>query len=63
MEIYIFKNVIEKGDEKLRFIIIEDRGPNVLVKEITLFNDSNIPPTFVYSKKDLESCETGLPKK
>ena len=58
MEIYKFKKVIEKGDEKLRFIIIEDRGPNVLVKEITLFNDRNIPPTFVYPKKDLEPCGT-----
>jgi hypothetical protein len=53
-QIYKFKELLEKGDAGLRFIVLEDREDRVFVKEVTMFNDWANSPVSVYQKTDLE---------
>jgi hypothetical protein len=49
-ELYKFRYP-EKGEENLRFMVIEDRGNRVLVREVS--QGMPIPPQYVYLKSDL----------
>lgn len=53
-KIYKFKDLKDDGDALCLFAVIEDRGPRVLVAEVSgQFNTWPIKPTFVYLKSDL----------
>jgi hypothetical protein len=43
----------DKGEELLRFVVVEDRGERVLVREVTLFVDWPIPPQEVLPKSEI----------
>lgn len=49
-QILMFKDVLEEGDEELRFIFIEDRGDAVLVEAII---DLPFPPQNSFPKSDM----------
>jgi hypothetical protein len=49
-----FKEILEQGDEELRFIVLEDKGDRVLVQAVV---DLPFPPTYTYLKSELVVTE------
>ena len=50
-----FKNPYDQdiNEAKCRFEVIEDRGTDILVRELAVCKDMNIKPTYQYKKEDL----------
>ena len=47
-----FKNIVDAGDENLKFRIVEMRGDRALVEDVE--SNMMIMPSFVYSIHDLK---------
>ena len=52
-QIYKFKAVVDAGDDKLRFAVLEDRDDRVLVKEVTLADKFSFPPVMIYLESSI----------
>lgn len=60
-KIYKFKSVVDEGDEKVRMIILEDRGDRVLVREFVegaTYHKGHIFSTRNVLKSEIEEAET-----
>lgn len=56
-----FLEVLDAGERAARFVVLEDRGPRLLVREVCLCADMSIAPTFVYLRESLVECTDRAP--